>query len=170
MMKPEEVRKMEEEEDEEFIGLNVETTLLDAVQKLFKTEPEVEVFYDGFLERVQNDKRLRKNKNNRRLMNEAFLDELLKYHELDKINNAINNVSVSDESNLVEGDDEKDVDKLLRKTFKDKMEFRMFMTYISQYMMELGDSPVEACAKSMKRLGKSDADILKITSVINKIF
>ncbi|OED29726.1 hypothetical protein NL43_06545 [Methanosphaera sp. WGK6] len=161
---------MEEEEDEEFIGLNVETTLLDAVQKLFKTEPEVEVFYDGFLERVQNDKRLRKNKNNRRLMNEAFLDELLKYHELDKINNAINNVSVSDESNLVEGDDEKDVDKLLRKTFKDKMEFRMFMTYISQYMMELGDSPVEACAKSMKRLGKSDADILKITSVINKIF
>ncbi|WP_455645518.1 hypothetical protein [Methanosphaera sp.] len=169
-MKPEEVKRMEEEEDEEFVGLNVETSLLDAVQKLFKTEPEVEVFYDGFLERIQNDKRLRKNTDDRRRMNEAFLDELLKYHDLDTINNAINDVSVNDDSNLVEGDAEKDVDKLLRKTFKDKMEFRMFMTYISQYMMELGDSPVEACAKSMKRLGKSDADILKITSVIDKIF
>ena len=48
-MKPEEVKKMEQEDDEEFVGLNVDTNLLDVVQVLFKTEPEVEVFYDGFL-------------------------------------------------------------------------------------------------------------------------
>lgn len=59
-MKPDEVKRMEEEEDEEFVGLNVDTNLLEVVQILFKTEPEVEVFYDGFLDRIQSDKRLRK--------------------------------------------------------------------------------------------------------------
>ena len=59
-MKPEEVKRMEEEEDEEFVGLNVDTNLLETVQILFKTEPEVEVFYDSFLERMQSDKKLRK--------------------------------------------------------------------------------------------------------------
>lgn len=167
-MKPEEVKRMEEEEDEEFVGLNVDTNLLEVVQVLFKTEPEVEVFYDGFLERVQNDKRLRKHTDDRKRMNSAFLDELLKYHDLDTINNAIN--GVSGEDNLVVGSEEKDVDKVLRKTFSNKMEFRMFMTYISQYMMEEKDSPVEAAAKSMKRLGKSDKEILQITSIIDKIF
>lgn len=167
-MKPEEVKRMEEEEDEEFVGLNVDTNLLDVVQILFKTEPEVEVFYDGFLDRIQNDKRLRKNTDDRKRMNSAFLDELLKYHDLDTINNAINGVSSEDD--LVFGDEEKDVNKILRKTFSNKMEFRMFMTYISQFMMEDKDSPVEAAAKSMKRLGKSDKDTLLITSVIDKIF
>ena len=167
-MKPEEVKRMEEEEDEEFVGLNVDTNLLEVVQVLFKTEPEVEVFYDGFLDRVQNDKRLRKNTDDRKRMNSAFLDELLKYHDLDTINNALN--GVSSEENLVIGEEEKDVDRILRKTFSNKMEFRMFMTYISQFMMEDKDSPVEAAAKSMKRLGKSDKETLQITSVIDKIF
>ncbi|RAP48489.1 MAG: hypothetical protein BZ135_00710 [Methanosphaera sp. rholeuAM6] len=167
-MKPEEVKRMEEEEDEEFVGLNVDTNLLEVVQVLFKTEPEVEVFYDGFLDRVQNDKRLRKNTDDRKRMNSAFLDELLKYHDLDTINNALN--GVSSEENLVIGEEERDVDRILRKTFSNKMEFRMFMTYISQFMMEDKDSPVEAAAKSMKRLGKSDKETLQITSVIDKIF
>ena len=167
-MKPEEVKRMEDEEDEEFVGLNVDSNLLEVVQFLFKTEPEVEVFYDGFLERMQNDKKLRKRKDDRKTMNSAFLDELLKYHDLDTINDALNGVSKED--NLVLGDEEKDVDKILRKTFKNKMEFRMFMSYISQYMMEEKDSPVEAAAKSMKRLGKSDNEVLQITSVIDKIF
>lgn len=167
-MKPEEVKRMEEEEDEEFVGLNVDTNLLDVVQILFKTEPEVEVFYDGFLERIQSDKKLRKNPDDRKRMNSAFLDELLKYHDLETINDAINGVSRDDE--LVSGQDEKDVDKILRKTFKNKMEFRMFMTYISQFMMENKDTPVEAAAKSMKLLGKSDHEILQITNVIDKIF
>ena len=82
-MKPDEVKRMEEEEDEEFVGLNVDTNLLEVVQILFKTEPEVEVFYDGFLDRIQSDKRLRKNTDDRKRMNSAFLDELLKYHDLD---------------------------------------------------------------------------------------
>ncbi len=167
-MKPEEVKRMEEEEDEEFVGLNVDSNLLEVVQILFKTEPEVEVFYDGFLERMQNDKKLRKRTDDRKTMNSAFLDELLKYHDLDTINDALNGVSKEDD--LVLGDEEKDVDKILRKTFKNKMEFRMFMSYISQYMMEEKDSPVEAAAKSMKRLGKSDNEVLQITSVIDKIF
>ena len=169
-MKPEEVRRMEEEdEDEEFVGLNIEQNPLEVVQKLFKTEPEVEVFYDDFLERVHNDKKLRKHQDDRRRMNEAFLDELLKYHDLDTINNALNNVEVDTDGDVVD-DEIKYVDKLLRKTFKDKMEFRMFMTYISQFMMESNDTPVEAAAKSMKRLGKADNEILKVTSVIDKIF
>ena len=167
-MKPEEVKRMEDEEDEEFVGLNVDTSLLEVVQVLFKTEPEVEVFYDGFIERIESDKRLRKNQGNRQRMNQAFIDELLKYHDIDTINNALNNNSVED--NLVSGEDEKNVDKLLRKTFKNKTEFRMFMTHISQYMMENGDSPVEAAAKAMKVMGKSDAEILAITSVIDKVF
>lgn len=167
-MKPDEIKRMEEEEDEEFVGLNVDTNLLEVVQILFKTEPEVEVFYDGFLDRIQSDKRLRKNTDDRKRMNSAFLDELLKYHDLDTINNAINGVSREDE--LVMGQDEKDVDKVLRKTFKNKMEFRMFMTYISQFMMDEKNTPVEAAAKSMKRLGKSDHEILQITNVIDKIF
>ena len=167
-MIPEEVKRMEEEEDEEFVGLNVDSNLLEVVQILFKTEPEVEVFYDGFLERMQNDKKLRKRTDDRKTMNSAFLDELLKYHDLDTINDALNGVSKEDD--LVLGDEEKDVDKILRKTFKNKMEFRMFMSYISQYMMEEKDSPVEAAAKSMKRLGKSDNEVLQITSVIDKIF
>lgn len=167
-MKPEEVKRMEEEEDEEFVGLNVDSNLLEVVQVLFKTEPEVEVFYDGFLERVESDKKLRKHTDDRKRMNSAFLDELLKYHDLDTINDAINGISHKEE--MVMGDDEKDVNKILRKTFKNKMEFRMFMTYISQFMMENKDSPVEAAAKSMKMLGKSDNEILAITSVIDKIF
>ena len=167
-MKPEEVKCMEEEEDEEFVGLNVDTNLLEIVQVLFKTEPEVEVFYDGFLERINLDKKLRKHTDDRKRMNSAFLDELLKYHDLDTINDALNGLAGDDE--LVSMEEEKDVNKVLRKTFKNKMEFRMFMTYISQFMMEDKDTPVEAAAKSMKRLGKSDADILKITSVIDKIF
>lgn len=167
-MKPEEVKKMEEEEDEEFVGLNVDQKLLEVVQILFKTEPEVEVFYDGFLERLQCDKKIRKHQDNRKRMNEAFLDELLKYHDLDTINNALN--GMSDEEDYATVEEEKDIDKLLRKTFKTKMEFRMFITYVSQYMMESKDTPVEAAAKSMKQLGKSDTDILKITSVIDKIF
>ncbi|MBE6513444.1 MAG: hypothetical protein E7Z75_09960 [Methanobrevibacter olleyae] len=167
-MKPEEVKRMEEEEDEEFVGLNVDTNLLEVVQILFKTEPEVEVFYDGFLERIQSDKKLRKTPDDRKRMNSAFLDELLKYHDLDTINDAINGVSRDDE--LVSGQDEKDVDRILRKTFKNKVEFRMFMTYISQFMMENKDTPVEAAAKSMKLLGKSDHETLQITNVIDKIF
>ncbi len=167
-MKPEEVKRMEEEEDEEFVGLNVDSNLLEVVQVLFKTEPEVEVFYDGFLERVESDKKLRKHTDDRKRMNSAFIDELLKYHDLDTINDAINGVSRDDE--MVMGDEERDVDKILRKTFKNKLEFRMFMTYISQFMMEEKDSPVEAAAKSMKILGKSDNEILAITSVIDKIF
>ena len=67
-MKPEEVKKMEQEDDEEFVGLNVDTNLLDVVQVLFKTEPEVEVFYDGFLERMQSDKKIRKHTDNRKRM------------------------------------------------------------------------------------------------------
>lgn len=102
-------------------------------------------------------------------MNKAFIDELLKYHDIDTINNALNGIS-SDDEELISIEDEKDVNKIIRKTFKNKMEFRMFMTYISQFMMEDNDSPVEAAAKSMKRLGKSDSDILQITSVIDKIF
>lgn len=168
IVKPEEVRRMEEEEDEEFVGLNVDSNLLEVVQVLFKTEPEVEVFYDGFLERVESDKKLRKHTDDRKRMNSAFLDELLKYHDLDTINNAINGVSRDDE--MVMGDEEKEVNKILRKTFKNKMEFRMFMTYISQFMMEDNDSPVEAAAKSMKLLGKSDNETLAITSIIDKIF
>ena len=35
-MKPDEVKRMEEEEDEEFVGLNVDTNLLEVVQILFK--------------------------------------------------------------------------------------------------------------------------------------
>ena len=167
-MKPDEVKRMEEEEDEEFVGLNVDTNLLEVVQILYKTEPEVKVFYDGFLDRSQSDKRLRKNTDDRKRMTSAFLAELLKYPDLDTINDAINGVSREDE--LVMGQDEKDVDKVLRKTFKNKMEFRMFMTYISQYMMDEKNTPVEAAAKSMKRLGKSDHEILQITNVIDKIF
>lgn len=169
-MKPEEVIRMEQEEDEEFVGLNVDTELLELVHVLFKTEPEVEVFYDGFLERIQTDKKVRKHQDNRKRMNKAFIDELLKYHDIDTINNALNNKSINEDIELAEGQEEKDVDKLLRKTFRNKMEFRMFITYISQYMMEENDTPVEAAAKSMKRLGKSDNDILAITSVIDKIF
>ena len=46
-MKPDEVIRMEQEdEDEEFVGLNVDSQLLELVPKLFKTEPEVEVFYE----------------------------------------------------------------------------------------------------------------------------
>ncbi len=168
-MKPEEIRKLEEEdEDEEFVGLNIDTNLLEIVPILFKTEPEVEVFYDNFLERVELNKKLRKHKNDRKRMNQAFLDELLKYHDVDAINDALNGNSSSEDT--VDADQEKDVDKILRKVFSNKMEFRMFMTYISQYMMELGDSPVEAAAKSMKRLGKSDTEILQVTSVIDKVF
>ncbi|MBQ6219453.1 MAG: hypothetical protein IJJ47_06970 [Methanosphaera sp.] len=170
MMKPDEIRRMEEEdEDEEFVALNVDQNLLDIVQVLFKTEPEVEIFYDGFLERVETDKRLKKHPDDRKRMNKAFIDELLKYHDIDTINNALNGIS-SDDEELISIEDEKDVNKIIRKTFKNKMEFRMFMTYISQFMMEDNDSPVEAAAKSMKRLGKSDSDILQITSVIDKIF
>ena len=167
-MKPEEVKKMEQEDDEEFVGLNVDTNLLDVVQVLFKTEPEVEVFYDGFLERMQSDKKIRKHTDNRKRMNEAFLDEILKYHDLDTINKELN--GMRDENNFATVEEEKDIDELLRKTFSSKMEFRMFITYVSQYMMEEHDTPVEAAAKSMKRLGKSDNDVLKITSVIDKIF
>lgn len=167
-MKPEEVKRMEEEDDEEFVGLNVDENLLQVVQILFKTEPEVEVFYDGFLERMELDKKIRKHKDNRKRMNEAFLDELLKYHDLDTINNALNGMDNDDEFVTVE--EEKEIDKLLRKTFSSKTEFRMFITYVTQFMMEDNDTPVEATAKSMKRLGKSDNDVLKITSVIDKIF
>lgn len=170
-MKPEEVIRMEQEdEDEEFVGLNVDGKLLELVPKLFKTEPEVEVFYDGFLERIQLDKKLRKHQNNRKRMNQAFLDELLKYFDLDTINDVLNNKSKNEEVELASGTDEKEVDKILRKTFKNKMEFRMFITYISQFMMENNDTPVEAAAKSMRRLGKSDNDTLAITSIIDKIF
>ena len=169
-MKPEEVIRMEEEEDEEFVGLNVDTELLELVPKLFKTEPEVEVFYDGFLERVQLDKKLRKHQDNRKRMNQAFLDELLKYYDLDTINDVLNNKSKNDDVQLASGADEKEVDRILRKTFKNKREFRMFITYISQFMMENNDTPVEAAAKSMQRLGKSDNDTLRITSIIDKIF
>ncbi len=168
-MKPEEIIQMEQEDDdEEFVGLNVDSNLLEIVPILFKTEPEVEVFYDNFLERVQLDKKLRKNQDDRKKMNQAFIDELLKYHDIDVINDALNGMS-SDEATLAE-EEEKDVDRVLRKVFSNKMEFRMFMTYISQYMMESGDTPVEAAAKSMKRLGKEDNDILKVTSVIDKVF
>lgn len=171
IMKPEEVIRMEQEdEDEEFVGLNVDGKLLELVPKLFKTEPEVEVFYDGFLERIQLDKKLRKHQNNRKRMNQAFLDELLKYFDLDTINDVLNNKSKNEEVELASGTDEKEVDKILRKTFKNKMEFRMFITYISQFMMENNDTPVEAAAKSMRRLGKSDNDTLAITSIIDKIF
>lgn len=170
-MKPEEVIRMEQEdEDEEFVGLNVDSELLELVPKLFKTEPEVEVFYDGFLERIQTDKKLRKHQDNRKRMNKAFLDELLKYFDLDTINDVLNNKSKNDEVELASGTDEKEVDKILRKTFKNKMEFRMFITYISQFMMENNDTPVEAAAKSMRRLGKSDSDTLAITSIIDKIY
>lgn len=171
-MKPEEIRRLEEEdEDEEFVGLNVDQNLLEIVQVLFKTEPEVEVFYDGFLERMQNDKKLRKHTDNRKRMNQAFLDELLKYHDLDTINNALNGEDKKDTDFTLEDKEEvEDVDKILRKTFKTKIEFRMFMTYISQYMMELNDTPVEAAAKAMKRLGKTDNEILTITSIIDKVF
>lgn len=169
MEKPEAIKRLEEEDDdEEFVGLNVDSNLLEAVQVLFKTEPEVEVFYDAFLERLQTDKKLRKHTDDRKRMNSAFLDELLKYHDLDTINAALDGVRKDDD--IVMGEDEKDVDKILRKTFKNKMEFRMFMTYISQFMMEEKDSPVEAAAKSMKRLGKSDKDTLQITSIIDKVF
>jgi hypothetical protein len=37
-------------------------------------------------------------------------------------------------------------------------------------MMENNDTPVEAAAKSMRRLGKDDSDTLAITSIIDKIF
>ena len=166
-MKPEEVKHMEQEEDEEFVGLNVDEKLLEVVQILFKTESEVEVFYDGFLERMCSDKKIRKHTDNRKHMNEAFLDELLKYHDLDTINNALNSMNDNDFATIEE---EKEIDKLLRKTFSSKIEFRMFITYVTQFMMENNDTPVEAAAKSMKRLGKSDNDVLKITSVIDKIF
>ena len=170
-MKPEEVIRMEEEDDdEEFVGLNVDSQLLELVPKLFKTEPEVEVFYDGFLERIQTDKKLRKHQDNRKRMNQAFLDELLKYYDLDTINAVLNNKSKEEEVELASGADEKEVDRILRKTFKNKREFRMFITYISQFMMENNDTPVEAAAKSMRRLGKSDNDTLAITSIIDKIF
>ena len=169
--KPEEVLRMEQEDDdEEFVGLNVDSDLLELVPILFKTEPEVEVFYDGFLERIQTDKKVRKHQDNRKRMNEAFLDELLKYYDIDTINDVLNNKRITEDDKLAGGQEEKDVDKLLRKTFKNKMEFRMFITYITQFMMESNDTPVEAAAKSMKRLGKSDNDILAITSVIDKIF
>lgn len=168
-MKPEEVKRMEEEEDEEFIGLNIDSKLLEIVPKIFKTEPEVEVFYEGFLDKIQNTKVLRKNQNNRQRMNEAFLDELLKYHDLEYINSVLNDEQVPEE-NILDAEDEKNVDKLLRKTFKNKTEFHMFMTHISQYMMENKATPVEAAAMAMQRLGKSDTEILKITSVIDKIF
>ncbi|MDO5826169.1 MAG: hypothetical protein BZ137_01865 [Methanosphaera sp. rholeuAM130] len=170
-MKPDEVIRMEQEdEDEEFVGLNVDSQLLELVPKLFKTEPEVEVFYDGFLERIQLDKKLRKHQKNRKRMNQAFLDELLKYHDLDTINDVLNDKSKNDEVELASGADEKEVDRILRKTFKNKMEFRMFITYVTQFMMENKDTPVEAAAKSMRRLGKSDNDTLAITSIIDKIF
>ena len=128
----------------------------------------ISLLFFTFFYCIQSDKRLRKNTDDRKRMNSAFLDELLKYHDLDTINDAINGVSREDE--LVMGQDEKDVDKVLRKTFKNKMEFRMFMTYISQFMMDEKNTPVEAAAKSMKRLGKSDHEILQITNVIDKIF
>ncbi|RAP52343.1 MAG: hypothetical protein BZ133_01455 [Methanosphaera sp. SHI613] len=170
-MKPEEVIRMEQEdEDEEFVGLNVDSQLLELVPKLFKTEPEVEVFYDGFLERIQMDKKLRKHQENRKRMNQAFLDELLKYYDIDTINDVLNDKSKNNEVELASGADEKEVDRILRKTFKNKREFRMFITYISQFMMENNDTPVEAAAKSMRRLGKDDSDTLAITSIIDKIF
>lgn len=103
-------------------------------------------------------------------MNEAFLNELLKYHDIDTINAVLNDEEIKEDVELLDKDEEKDVDKLLRKTFKNKIEFRTFMTYISQFMMENKDSPVEASAKAMKMLGKSDSEILKITSVIDKVF
>ena len=168
-MKPEEVIRMEQEDDdEEFVGLNVDTNLLEIVPRLFKTEPEVEVFYDGFLEKIQNNKRLRKHQDNRKRMNEAFLDELLKYFDVDTINDALNGI-IHDEPTM-DADNEKEADRVLRSVFSNKNEFRMFMTHISQYMMECGDTPVEAAAKAMKRVGKSDADVLKVTSIIDKIF
>lgn len=168
-MKPEEVRRMEEEEDEEFVGLNIDSKLLEIVPKIFTRESEVTVFYEGFLETIQNTKVLRKNQNNRARMNEAFLNELLKYHDIDYINAILNDEKVPEEE-MLDPDEEKDVDKLLRKTFRTRDEFRMFMAYISQNMMEGKDSPVEAAAKAMKRLGKTDTEILKITSVIDKVF
>lgn len=169
--KPDEVIKMEQEgDDEEFVGLNIDPRLLEIVPKLFVRESEVEVFYDEFLKNVESTKKLRKNKDNRSRMNEAFLNELLKYHDIDTINAVLNDEEIKEDVELLDEDEEKDVDKLLRKTFKNKIEFRTFMTYISQFMMENKDSPVEASAKAMKMLGKSDSEILKITSVIDKIF
>ncbi|WP_304125546.1 hypothetical protein [Methanosphaera cuniculi] len=169
-MKPEAIRRMEEEdEDEEFIGLNVDSKLLKIVPIIFKRESEVTAFYDGFLETIQNTKVLRKSQNNRARMNEAFLNELLKYHDIDYINAVLNDEQLPEEE-LLDPDEEKDVDKLLRKTFKTRDEFRMFMAYISQSMMEQHDTPVEAAAKAMKRLGKTDTEILKVTSVIDKVF
>ena len=56
-MKPEAIIKMEQEdEDEEFIGLNVDSKLLKIVPIIFKRESEVTAFYDGFLETIQNTK------------------------------------------------------------------------------------------------------------------
>lgn len=168
-MKPEEVKRMEEEdEDEEFVGLNVDSNLLEIVPVLFKSESEVELFYDGFIEKVHDNKRLRKHQDNRKLMNEAFLEELLKYYDVDVINDAIN--GITHEEPTMDADNERDADRVLRNVFSNKNEFRMFMTHISQYMMECNDTPVEAAAKSMKRLDKSDTDILKVTSIIDKIF
>jgi hypothetical protein len=116
------------------------------------------------------DKKLRKHQENRKRMNQAFLDELLKYYDIDTINDVLNDKSKNNEVELASGADEKEVDRILRKTFKNKREFRMFITYISQFMMENNDTPVEAAAKSMRRLGKDDSDTLAITSIIDKIF
>ena len=73
-------KKYFEEEDEEFVEMNISPKLLEIVPVLFKTEPEVTVFYDGFIEKVESNKHLRKNEDNREIMDKAFLDELLKYH------------------------------------------------------------------------------------------
>ncbi len=174
-MKPEAIRKLEEEdEDEEFVGLNVDQTLLESVQILFKTEPEVEIFYDGLLERFENNKRLRKNPDNREENNKQFLDELLKYHTIEEINQVITSIKQPElkkqKNTNKTSKDEQNIDKILKETFNKPNEFKEFIALVSQNMMENNDSPVSATAKAMKKLNKTDEETLKVTEIIDKIF
>ena len=161
-------KKYFEEEDEEFVEMNISPKLLEIVPVLFKTEPEVTVFYDGFIEKVESNKHLRKNEDNREIMDKALLDELLKYYTIDEINDALEG-KTKDTDTDIDKDEEAHIDEVIRKTFKDKMEFRMFVSLVTQYIMEYDESPISAAAKSMQQLGKSDNDILAITSIINDI-
>ena len=47
-MKPDEVKRMEEEEDEEFVGLNVDTNLLEVVQVLLRLNLRLKFFMMAF--------------------------------------------------------------------------------------------------------------------------
>ncbi|MDO5850927.1 MAG: hypothetical protein Q4Q23_00380 [Methanobacteriaceae archaeon] len=160
----------EEEDPEDYISINADHALLKSVQILFKSESEVEVFYNGLLKSINHNKKLKKDPDNREETNKVLLNELLKYFKIDKINTVVRAVKENKKIEKVVTKEEKETEKILKKVFPDNNEFKKFITLSTRYMMENKEEPLQATVKSMINLGKTKSQILEITSILDKLF